>query len=309
MSVAERTRGFSVVCVVAWFALAFPAARALTPPRPKPLRFGVVAEQANEPDRMLRVYADFLSELRSRLAPRGVDVAPLVIARDVVDLSHRIEQGEVDLIAETVFLTLDVQQATRQALVSRMAIVKREQREYYSVFFARRDGPIKKLPDLRGRTLVLQAERSTSAFAVPRAELVRHGLRSVPAGQTAPRQNVFFVLAGAELNQAIWVLNGKGDAGAFNEGDWARLPQKVRDGLSVFHQTKPLLRGLVSFRMALDPRVRAACEEVLLTLDKDAAGRAALKKTDEITRFERLSAKDVAALNDWKVALRGVVAH
>jgi phosphonate transport system substrate-binding protein len=309
MSVMKRTRGFLAVFAITWFALAFPVEPSPTPPRSKPLRFGVIAEQANEPDRMLRIYAGFLHELKTRLAPRGIDVAPLVIARDVIDLSHRIEQGEVDLIAETVFLTLDIQQATRQALVSRMAVVKREQREYYSVFFTRRGGPIKKLQDLRGRTLVLQAERSTSAFAVPRAALVRHGLRSVAAGTTAPRDSVFFVLAGAELNQAIWVLNGKGDAGAFNEGDWARLPQKVRDGLVIFHQTRPLLRGLISFRGALDSRIRAACEEVLLTLDQDPAGRAALKEADEITRFERLTAKDVAELTEWRTALRGAVGH
>jgi phosphonate transport system substrate-binding protein len=309
MSVMMRTRGFLAISVITWFALALAVEPSPAPPRPKALRFGVIAEQANEPDRMLRIYADFLGELKQRLAPRGINVDSLVIARDVVDLSHRIERGEVDLIAETVFLTMDVQQATRQALVSRMAVVKREQREYYSVFFARRGGPIKKLQDLRGRTLVLQAERSTSAFAVPRAALVRHGLRSVPAGQTARRDSVFFVLAGAELNQAIWVLNGKGDAGAFNEGDWARLPQKVRDGLVIFHQTRPLLRGLLSFRAALDPRIRAACEEVLLTMDRDASGRAALQKADEITRFERLTVKDIAELTGWQTALRGAVGH
>ncbi len=73
---------------------------------------------------------------------------------------------------------------------------------------------------------MLQALRSTSAFALPKAELARVGITVVPADDPrAGRANVRYVLAGAEINQAIWVLHGKGDAGAFNEGDWAALPE------------------------------------------------------------------------------------
>ena len=188
----------------------------------------------------------------------------------------------------------------------RLAIVRRDQREYHSVFFSAKNGAIRKLSDLRGKALVLQAERSTSAFAVPRAELARHGIRSEPMGlRGASPASCFYVLAGAELNQAVWVIRGKGDAGAFNEGDWARLPQKLRDGLRIFHETRPLLRGLVSFRPGLSAATRRACEAAVLDLHSNAAGRAALAKADGITRFESLTPKDFAALDEWRRALRG----
>jgi phosphonate transport system substrate-binding protein len=309
VSISRRRLLFAAVVS----CLAAPGAWPGTAPAAKKnpsIRFGVIAEKANEPDRMLRVYSDFLAEMRWRLAPQGIDVADLVIAQDVADLARRIERAEVDFVAETVFVTHDLQQGNRAPLLPRMAVVKRNQREYYSVFFARKDGRIKSLQDLRGRTLVLQAERSTSAFAVPRAELTRHGIKSVPAGRVGvPHGSAFYVLAGAELNQAIWVLNGKGDAGAFNELDWARLPQRVRDGLVIIHQTKPLLRGVVSFRAGFDPRVRAACEEVLLALQKEPAGQAALKTAGEITRFERLTPNDLTALSEWRLALQSAAGH
>ena len=146
----------------------------------KVIRFGVIAEQAHEPDRMLRVYSDLLSELRRRLAATGIDVAPLVITRDLEELARHLDQGRVDMVAETVFVTLDLQKESTRALTPRLAIVKRDQREYHSVFFSSKEGSISKLEHLRGRTLVLQAERSTSAFAVPRAELARRGIPSVP---------------------------------------------------------------------------------------------------------------------------------
>ena len=191
------------------FALPLSAA-----PAKHPLRFGVIAEEANEPDRMLRVYADLLAELRSRLAPRDIEVAPLIIASDLGDLARRLKRGEVDMVIESVFPTLTLQDQSGRTLVPRLTIVRRGQRQYHSVFFARKTGGIKTLDDLRGRTLVLQAVRSTSAFAVPRAELAGRGIAVTPAGQPAPpKGSAFYVLAGAELNQAIWVLSGKGDAG------------------------------------------------------------------------------------------------
>jgi len=275
------------------------------PPRAKVLRYGVVAQLAHEPGSMLRVYADLIAELTRVLAPQGIEGASLVIARDVPELSRLLARGEVDMVTETVFLTIDLQNEPLVSIEPRLAIVRRDQREYHTVFFTKREGPIRKLDQLVGRTLVLQAERSTSAFAVPRAELARFGIPMVPAGQPkAPRNAAFFVLAGAELNQAFWVLYGRGDAGAFNEGDWHRLPHKMRDDLVIFHETRPLLRGLLSFRRGLDAKVRNGAEKALLTLHEQEGGRAALEKADGITRLERLSPRDLAGLDDWRRVLQ-----
>ena len=145
-----------------------------------PLRLGVVAEEANEPDRMLEVYGEMIARLRERLAPSGVDVGDMVIARDLDDLSQRLARGEVEFVIETVFPTLVLQERSRR-LDPALVVVRRGQREYRSVFFTRKEGPIRDLADLRGRTLVLQALRSTSAFALPKAELERAGLAIVPA--------------------------------------------------------------------------------------------------------------------------------
>jgi len=269
-----------------------------------PLRLGVIAEEQNEPDRMLRVFGEMLAGLRERLAPSGVDVGDLVIARDLDDMSQRLARGTVDFIVETVFPTLVIQERSRR-LDPALVVVRRGQREYRSVFFTKKDGPIRDLAGLRGRTLVLQVLRSTSAFALPKAELERAGLAVVPADDPrASRAYVRYVLALAEINQAIWVLHGKGDAGAFNEGDWAALPEKIRSQLRVFHETRPIVRGLLSFRAGLDPRVRRLAEDALQALDDDEAGRAVLAGASGITRFERLTARDRQELRGWAAVLR-----
>ena len=271
---------------------------------PVPLHFGVIAEEPNEPDRMLKAYGALVGQLRERLSPARVRVGDLVIARDLDDLGQRITRGEVDLVLETVFTTLVLQERSRN-LEPSLVVVRREQREYRSLFFTRQDSPIQSLRDLRSRTLVLQALRSTSAFALPKAELERAGLTLAPADDLRSRpDDVRYVLALAEINQAVWVVYGKGDAGAFNERDWAALPEKVRSQLRIFHETAPILRGLLSFRAGLDARVRGEVEDVLLKLPDDEGGRAALLQASGLTRFERLTAEDRSGLRRWAPVLR-----
>ena len=81
---------------------------------PVVLRFGVIAEEPNEPDRMFTVYSPFLAELRRRLAPAGIDVAGLVIARDLDDLAQRLVDKEVDFVLESVFPMLALRERSRR---------------------------------------------------------------------------------------------------------------------------------------------------------------------------------------------------
>jgi phosphonate transport system substrate-binding protein len=285
-------------------ALAF-ASDAVAQPNPaRRLAFGVMTDREAEPDRVLRVFSDLVAVLRERLQPAGIQVPDIVIARDVEDLARRIAGGEVDFVIETVFPTL-LLQARAQPLEPALVVIRRGRRAYRSVFFARKDGPIRSLADLEGRILVLQAERSTSAFALPRAELARNGIDLVAAGDAArPARVVRYVLADAEVNQAVWVLHGRGDAGAFNEADWEALPAGIRDQLQIFHETRPILRALLSFRAGLHVSVRREVEKLLVALPQDPEGKAALNRATGITAFEPLTARDREGLREWRAVLK-----
>ena len=267
------------------------------------VHLGVIAEEPNEPDHLFNVYSPFLAQLRKRLAPLGVGVGDLVIARDLHDMAQRLARADVDFVLESVFPMLALRDRSR-SLEPVLLVVRRGQREYRSVFFTRQESPIQKLADLRGRTLVLQALRSTSAFALPRAELARAGLRLVPADDTADAAAaVRYVLALAEINQAVWVLQGKGDAGAFNEGDWEALPEKVRSRLRIFERSRPIQRGVIAIRSGLAAPARRALGQVLLSLHEDAEGRKALAQASGVTRFERLTPAERQAVLDWAAVL------
>jgi len=305
----RAVRCTSLAAAVSTALVSAPPALVASSRAPSPIHLGVIAEEPNEPGRMLDVFGELIARLRERLAPANVAVGELVIARDLDDMSQRIVRGEVDFVIETVFPTLVLQERSRK-LDPALVVVRRGQREYHSVFFAPRESPIRRLADLRGRTLVLQVLRSTSAFALPKAELARAGIALLPADDPhAGRENVRYVLALSEVNQAIWVLHGKGDAGAFHEGNWAALPEKIRAQLRVFHETRPIVRGLLSFRSSLAASPRRLVEEALLRLDADEAGRAALDRAAGVTRFERLTPADRLELQGWAPILRPVRAR
>jgi phosphonate transport system substrate-binding protein len=263
-----------------------------------------MAEQPADPGRIIELYSDLVSQLRSGLASDAILVPEIVIAKDLEDLSRRLSDGEVDLVIETVFASLLLRDGSGGRLEPGLALVRDGRREYQSVFVTRRDSPIASLDDLRGRTLVLEAPRSTSAFALPRAELARSGIQLVSDDDAEgdPRR-VRYVLAGAELNQAVWVVHGRGDAAAFSDADWEALPLRLREQLRIFHRTQKILRGLLSIRSSLSPDVREAGVELLLRLHETPAAAEAMRRA-RITRFERLTQSDRDSLARWERALR-----
>ena len=222
---------------------------------------------------MLRAYGGMVARLRERLAPANVRVGDLVIARDLDDLSQRLARGDVDIVVETVFPTLVLQERSR-CLDPALVVVRRGQREYRSVFFTRKEAPIRALADLRGRTLVLQALRSTSAFALPKAEMERAGHRGRARRRVPRRPRQRALRPRPRRDQP-------GDLGAARQGRRRRL-QRGRLGGPAREDPLPAA-GLprdaahragsaVLPARASTARARKAVEEVLLALDKDEAG-------------------------------------
>ena len=266
-------------------------------------KLGVINERTDDPAFVLAQYGKLLDALNDRLKVAGIRMAPLVIARDLPDMAGKLVAQEVDGYLDSVFPTLDLERRTGQVQPALVAW-RKGQREYRSVIFAAEIGPVAALADLRGRTLVFESPRSTSAYALPKAFLRQQGFTLFPADHTAiPADSVRYVFAGAELNQAYWVLHGKGDAGAFNDGDWERLPPPLRAQLRIIAQTPALLRMLFSFRRGVSETTQTAVETALVGMHDDPAGREALLAASNISKFERLTAADNDRLVGWRTLL------
>lgn len=290
-----------------------------------PFRLGVVNERIDRPDFSLEQFGELQQYLDRHLLAHGMGGAELVVAADIDDMQRRVAGGEVDALIEGVLVTLAIAKQVdrlRPALV----VWRKGQRQYHSVFFAAQDSAIVELTDLAGKTLAFESPRSTSAYFVPRAALRAAGLSLRPADEAArqaaataavmadhPRAyhpgadhpgtdesaSARFRFAGSELNQAYWVQRGRADAGAFNNGDWERLPERLRGHLRIFHRTRPLLRWLLSFDSTFPATKRDAVIAVLTEMHQNAAGQAALRQAARIARFEPLTASDRESLDYW----------
>lgn len=266
------------------------------------LHFGVVNERGDRPDLALSQYAALHAYLERRLAVRGIRLGRLVIAQDVAQMIDRLQSGQVDAIAEGVIPTLRMEQKTG-VLSPELVVWRKGQREYRTVFFVRRDSPVQTLADLAGRTVAFEAPRSTSAYFVPLATLVEQGLEVRPKQETPAPKAVRYVFAGSELNQAYWVHQGRAEAGAFNDGDWERVPPQVRDELRIVATSRPLLRWLFSVRRDLASETRAALLEELTHAHETPSGREALRTAENIARFEPLTAADREDIDRWRGVL------
>ena len=153
-------------------------------------------------------------------------------------MTDLLRDGEVDVAFDTVFPALSYSSGADAKLLLR------EWRDgapnYRSILFKRKDTPIHDLADLVGRTLAFERPGSTTAYFVPKAELMAAGLqlRELKAPkQPPPPGSVGYVFAGSENNLVVWVHRGLVEAGAFSDIDWEQsedMPPELKDDFEIF---------------------------------------------------------------------------
>ncbi len=267
---------------------------------------GVIAEREGSIERAFRQYGPLHKYLAKKLNEKNIEIGPLVVVKDLHDMANKLESGNVDAIFESVVTTHKINDISDKNTLSPSLLGWRKgQRQYHSVFFVRKDSDIKSLNDLQGKKIVFESGRSTSAFFVPRAIIKQQGLSLWALGTHHEEKNhLLYEFAGSELNQAYWVHRGKSDVGAFNNGDWLRIPEKVRQDLRIIYQTKPIVRWLFSINDVVDKAIRLAVEDVLLAAHEDDEGKTALETASRISKFEMLNTVDLENIEYWKGAFK-----
>jgi phosphonate transport system substrate-binding protein len=223
-----------------------------------------------------------------RLVSFGVTSGKVVVAKDVQAMVEKIRQGEVDVVLQSAFPTIELREKT--GLIPKLLVWRKGSSEYSSVFFVRQDSAIQNLSDLKGKTIVFEDPQSTSAYLLPKAELKGNGLVVLPAeGQTGNAEAVRYVFAREEKNQTFFVLKKRADAGAYSSDDWKEMPAGQKKELRLIHETRPVLRFLASFHPELPAELSHAIAAILTQMASDPEGgqilrgRAGLEQMEELT--------------------------
>lgn len=257
------------------------------------LVLGRVSDDPKSQYEQMKVLLDYVV---GRMGDVGIHEGRILMARDAVQMASYLRRGRVDWVSETGAAGMLLQQhagAETLLLSERNGI-----RRYHTIYFARRDGPVKSLDQLRGHRIAFQNRTSTSAYFIPAMELLDLGLPMEILGSLfdAPAEtSVGYVFARTERNIATWVHKGLVDVGAVSNLDWSdpqHIPEFFKSDLVILRESEEVPRGVEMVRKDLDARVRARLHEVLLGLGDDPTAVADLAKFHQSLRFFDLDERD-----------------
>ena len=248
----------------------------------------------------------------NHLGDLGITEGAVLVAKDRQEMMTFLKEGKVDWTTDSVISSLIYAEKTgADVLLRRWAAGVPT---YYSVMFARKDGGINSLKDLKGRKIAFENPGSTSSFYIPVATLMKAGLDlselSSPREKALPNK-VGYTFAGDELSITTWVHRNLVDAGAYHNQNWEALetnPDAMKNNLKIFYQSKPFPRMVEVVRKNLDPKIKARLKEVLLKAHEDPAAQEALKAYNKTGRFDEFRGEALAELDEARGLLKYLTA-
>jgi phosphonate transport system substrate-binding protein len=263
-------------------------AQAPDPVQAKTLSLGMVSETHRK--EIEDHFREFVRYVTRKLSSGTEIEAKVVIAPTPFELAKFLEQRKVDFYMESAYPTYVVNfvHGAGRLLLRRW---KSGMADYHSVIFTRRNSGIRRLEDLKGKTIVFEDAGSTSGYLLPKLFLLRRGLQLTEKNRFDPNSaetDVRYVFAYSQAKIVDSVLTKQADAGAFSNDDFDALEQRKKIDVVVLAQTERLPRHLLSVRSDLAAALVGRLEAILLTMHEDAEGRKILQKVDGTTKFDKL---------------------
>jgi phosphonate transport system substrate-binding protein len=260
----------------------------------KTLSLGLVSETHRE--EIEKHFQEFVRYVTRKLSTGPAIEGRVVVASTPFELAKLLEQRKIDFYMESAYPTYVVNfvHGAGKLLLRRW---KSGLADYYSIIFTRSDSGIKRVEDLKGKTIVFEDAGSTSGYLLPKHFLQRRGLKLSEKGRFSPDSaatDVGYVFARTQDKLVDAVLSKQAAAGAFSNDDFNALDEKKKADIGALAQTDRLPRHLLSVRSDLAPELVARLEGILLAMHDDAEGRKILQKTDGTTKFDMLPGGEAA---------------
>ncbi|MBI4525237.1 MAG: phosphate/phosphite/phosphonate ABC transporter substrate-binding protein [Deltaproteobacteria bacterium] len=280
------------VFILAPFALAIPSLGLTAEERL--LVFGRVG---NNPVRAIRQRQEFVDYIAKKLAPLGITAGRVLVVERISSFAQAIKEGGVDFFHDSVVPSMVLSRWSGSIPLLRQW--KYGEADYHSAIVVKKDSGINSLADLKGKVIAFDEPHSTSAHILPRMLLVENNLKLVPFAP--PRKikpsEVGFV-HGSDGNAPHILITGRTDAAATSYRELKELRPEIQEGLKVIGKTKSVPRLVISVRKDLDPKIAKALKEVLLNMDKDPEGKAALEAQQKTNKIDEIPPGSVELLRE-----------
>jgi ABC-type phosphate/phosphonate transport system substrate-binding protein len=235
-------------------------------------------------------FQDFVRYVAEKLSATPDFDGKIMIAPSAFQLARLIEQKKVDFYMESpypTFLINDIH-GVAKLLLRRW---KSGMAEYRSLIFAKNNGEVRRLEDLRGKVLVFEDPGSTSGHFLAKSFLLKKGFKFADKSRFDPHGSpteVGYVFANSQEKLVDMVLAKQGAAGAFSDDDFARLDDKKKSAITILAETERVPRHFFSVRNDFAPSLVDRLEKILLSMHENEQGRRILKNTDDTTKFDLL---------------------
>ena len=262
----------------------FAAALTLAPPASAQQIFRVTAIPDESPTELQRKFKPLGTYLEKALGMK-VEFIPVT---DYAAAVEALVNRKVEMAWFGGFTFVQAQMRSNDAVIP---LVQRVEDEKFRSVFVTADPTIKRLEDLKGKTLSFGSPSSTSGHLMPRSFLLQAGVD--------PDRDLRVSFSGAHDATALAVAGGKVTAGALNISVWEKLLADNRvDGARahVFFTTPPYHDYNWTVHRDLDPALRKKLLDAFLALSPDTPQGSEILGLQRATRFVPTSAENYAAI-------------
>ncbi len=275
--------------------------------REKTLVIGKVGDNPKKVYPRLKPLSDYLA---SKLVDQGIEQAEVLIAPDNETMVSWLKQGKIDLVTETPFSAVYLQERAKLKAIARSS--RNGVSSYHTVFFVHKDSGIQSLDDLMGKVIAFEDIGSTSAYFLPSAELISKGFKMSYMSTIhdfVSTESINYVFSGEEINSTAWVQKKLVAVAALSNLDWESeeaVPKSMRAELRIIHRTRDYPRSIELVNL-LRPKIFInRLTDELFRAHMSPEGVAAMKKLKKTTRFDEIDEKTHQTLQATKELLNMV---
>lgn len=275
---------FGAVLAQILSGLAFAAALSLAPAASAQQLFRVTAIPDESPTELQRKFKPLGAYLEKALGMK-VEFIPVT---DYAAAVEALVNRKVEMAWFGGFTFVQARIRSNDAVIP---LVQRVEDEKFRSVFVTADPTIKRLEDLKGKTLSFGSPSSTSGHLMPRSFLLQAGVD--------PDRDLRVSFSGAHDATALAVAGGKVAAGALNISVWEKLLADNRVDSArarVFFTTPPYHDYNWTVHRDLDPALRKKLLDAFLALSLDTPQGSEILGLQRATRFVPTSAENYAAI-------------
>jgi phosphonate transport system substrate-binding protein len=241
------------------------------------------------------VIADYLAK---NLNNKNITGAKIVVAASVDEMIKLLNAGGADIFIDTIYPVSIVDKSAKIDVALRRW--KKGVGEYKTLFIAKKDSSISGLANLEMKRIGFEDPTSSSTRWIPQGMLAKEGYKLVElsAGGTVPKGSVGYVYTGAAENMSLWIMQGKIDLACISSTDYPDIPEGMKSNIKILAESKLYPRQLVAFNRTMDKGISDAVKSLLLAMDKDPAGRQALKDWEKTAKLDPVTPEMLAIIKE-----------